>query len=132
MIGEATGILEIDIIGLPYRHRIIMGENILIKFLKNQVVAIFHQIMFRTDDVGRLLAVFERLFPDLIDDVAAESIDSSVEPKAEERFDFFQDFGVVSIQVRLLLAEDVQIPSAGFWHVGPSAAAKIRGPVIRR
>src|SRR5574344_177775 len=82
VVGEATGILEIDVISLADGHAIVMGKHILIHLLENHVVPIFHQVMLGADKVRRLLAIGEGLLPNRIDDVAAESIDPFVEPEA--------------------------------------------------
>jgi hypothetical protein len=76
------------------------------------------------------LSVFQGVFPDLVDDVAAESVDSFVEPEAENLFDFFEDFGIVPIEIGLLFAVDMEVVLVDFRHVFPSAAGEDAGPVI--
>jgi hypothetical protein len=94
------------------------------------MVPLLHAVMLGPDDPQRLLAILQRIFPDLVDDVAAETVDAAVKPEAKDAFHFFQNAGAPPIEIGLLDPEDMQIPGSGGRHISPSAPAEIAGPVV--
>src|SRR5215475_2274004 len=61
--------------------------------------------------------------------VDAESVDSAVQPEAQNRAELFADLVVAPVQVRLLGCEQVQVPVA-VGYAGPGRAAEHRAPVV--
>ena len=86
-----------------------------------------------TDDLDRAareLVGQARLLGDIDHRVLAEAVDAHVEPEAHYVRDFGPDGGIVVIQIRLALGEDVQVVFAQLLVILPGLAAEEAVPVV--
>ena len=109
-----------------------MGKDIIVDFAKHAMVPFLHEIEFVSSRHGSdPFRIFVTILPNLVDDVAAETINPFVEIEPDDVLHLFDDLWVLPIQVRLLRGENVKVPLPRFGDIGPSGAREIARPVIR-
>ena len=87
-------------------------------------------VVLQAGEEGALFGALQTVLPEQVDHIAPEARHPLVQPEAENILDLLQDGGVVVIEVRLPLIEEVEVVLAPLGVELPAVPAEKAGPVV--
>ena len=119
---------------LPHHEAVVVVQHVLLELHqvlidRGLVDEVLHPVGHRQ---GRIAVGQALVLGDEGDDVLPEAVHAHVQPEAHDLLDLFPDPGIVHVQVRLLLGEQVQVVLVQALVVLPGAALEHTGPVVGR